>query len=257
MDTASYAHDIDDLAGELGDLDELLSALTPEHWTAPTQCEGWDVADVVLHLAQTNEMATASSDGVMAEWLASLPPPGRPFDGVDDAAAMRVESERGAAHDEIADRWRASCAAMLATFRAGDPSQRCEWVAGALARRTLVTTRLAESWIHHGDVAEAAGRSVPPTPRLRTIARLAWRTIPYAFERAGRTLAGPVALVLVGVDGDEWRFEPDEPAATTIRGDAVDWCAVAARRVLPQATALRGDGPDVDAVLELARTYAV
>jgi uncharacterized protein (TIGR03084 family) len=257
VETASYAHDIDDLAAELSDLDELLATLTAAQWVAPTRCEGWDVADVVLHLAQTNEMAAASSNGTMAEWIASLSPPDRPFAGVDDAAAMRVEAERGGSADDIVGRWRRSCATMLATFSDGDASQRCEWVAGTLARRTLVTTRLAESWIHHGDVAEAVGRTLRPTARLRTIARLAWRTIPYSFEQAGRALAGPVALVLIGVDGDEWRFEPDVAATTTIRGSAIDWCAVAARRVPPNATGLRGEGPDADAVLALARTYAL
>lgn len=257
MDTTSYEHDINDLAGELRDLDRLVERLTADQWNAPTRCDGWDIADVMLHLAQTNEMAVASSNGLLAEWIAASPAPSRPFESVDDAAAVRVGDERGAAPEVLADRWRASCTAMLESFRAGDPSHRCDWVAGTLARRTLVTTRLAESWIHHGDVAEAVGLEQRSTARLRTIARLAWRTIPYSFERAGRSLAGPVALVLDGVDGTEWRFEPSEPAETTIRGTAEDWCAVAARRIAPASTGLRGTGPDVDAVLALARTYAI
>ena len=47
----------------------------------------------------------------------------------------------------------------------------------------------------------------------------------------------------------------DEPA-TTIEGLGAELCAVAARRVAPSDTSLRGTGPDARAVLELVRTYA-
>jgi hypothetical protein len=56
--------------------------------------------------------------------------------------------------------------------------------------------------------------------------------------------------------GTLWDFSPDEPAVTTISGPAADLCAVASRRVPPAATALRGEGPDAEAVLDLVRTYA-
>jgi uncharacterized protein (TIGR03084 family) len=130
------------------------------------------------------------------------------------------------------------------------------WVAGDLAVRTLATTRLAETWIHTGDVAHALGVDLAPTDRLRLIARLAWRTIPYAFGRDGRELHGPVAFHLRGPSGDAWDFDPDEPAVTTITGDAHELCLVAARRVDPSDTSLAGEGPDADAVLQLVRTYA-
>ena len=78
----------------------------------------------------------------------------------------------------------------------------------------------------------------------------------YAFARAGRTAPGPVEFELVGPAGDHWDFVPDQPVVTVIRGDAFDLCRVAAQRADPKATGLRGEGPDVDAVLELVRTYA-
>ena len=61
---------------------------------------------------------------------------------------------------------------------------------------------------------------------------------------------------LVGPNGEPWRFDPDAPALTTIRGSAAEFCEVAARRVEPDATDLVGDGPDAAAVLRLVRTYA-
>ena len=130
-------------------------------------------------------------------------------------------------------------------------------MAGELAAITLATTRLAETWSHTGDVADGLGAALRPGAHLQPIARLAWRTIPYAFARAGRTLAGPVALRLTAPDGAIWLFEPeDEPAATTVEGPAFDFCQVAGRRIPASATALTATGPDAAAVLELVRTFA-
>jgi uncharacterized protein (TIGR03084 family) len=133
---------------------------------------------------------------------------------------------------------------------------RVPWVAGRLAARTLATTRLAEAWIHTGDIADPLGIVRVPGERLQLIARLAWRTVPYAFARAGRKLSGAVAFELTGPTGDRWDFVPDAEPLTTIRGDADDLCAVAARRVGPEDTSLTGEGPDAEAVLELVRTFA-
>ena len=91
---------------------------------------------------------------------------------------------------------------------------------------------------------------------MRHIARLAWRTLPYAFEQAGIPMHGPVALDLTAPGGEHWRFAPDDPARTTIEGSAADFCAVAARRIEPDATGLVGHGPDAADVLRLVRTYA-
>ena len=101
----------------------------------------------------------------------------------------------------------------------------------------------------------SAGPSRRPTGS-RTSPGLAWRTLPYAFARAGRELSGPVAFELAAPSGERWEFTPDTAPATVIRGDGVELCLVAARRLDPAATALRGEGPDAAAVLELVRTYA-
>jgi uncharacterized protein (TIGR03084 family) len=146
---------------------------------------------------------------------------------------------------------------MLAMFEAGDPHTRVTWVSGKLSLHTLAATRLSECWIHTGDIAAALGTELPPTDRLRHIARLAWRTLPYAFERADTEMSGPVALDLIGPNGDQWYFDPGEAALTTIRGSAAEFCEVAARRIAPEATGLVGDGPDATAVLHFVRTYAL
>jgi uncharacterized protein (TIGR03084 family) len=247
---------VDALEGQQAELTALLEGLDGAEWARPSPCEGWDVADVVLHLVQTNLMAEASLADALDAFYAEQLTGTRPVRDVDDGAAAMVEAHRGLPHDELLDRWRSGAARLAAALRADDPSRRVTWVAGTLSARTLATTRLAETWIHTGDVATALGVDLPATDRLEHIARLAWRTLPYAFERSGRQLHGPVAFALTGPDGQDWTFGLDEPAATTVRGPAADLCAVAGRRSDPAATGLVAEGPDGAAVLELVRTYA-
>ena len=251
---------MDAILSALGDqhaeLDALLRPLDDDGWSSPTRCEGWTVADVVLHLAQTDQLALASAQGRFADGLAVLAHGLEGTGNVDDGAAAMVERERGLAKAALYERWRTGAAALRDTLAASDPHQRVDWVAGQLSIHTLVATRIAECWIHSGDVAEAVGVEQVPTDRLEHVARLAWRTLPYAFAREGRELAGPVAFELRAPSGAAWEFVPKEPPSTTIAGDGTELCLVAARRVVPEDTSLRGTGPDADAVLELVRTYA-
>jgi uncharacterized protein (TIGR03084 family) len=245
-----------DLADQQAELSALIADLPPARWATPTRCDGWDVGDVVLHLAQTNEMAIGSATGRFDDAVASLTDGIVSASSIDDGAALMVQRERGLTPGALLRRWYAGAGALVEVLDAMDLSTRVTWVAGVLAARTLTTTRIAETWIHTGDVAEALGVVQRPTDRLREIARLAWRTLPYAFAQGGAAMTGPVAFHLTGPHGDRWDFVPEEPAVTTITGPAVDLCAVAARRTAPSATALHGTGPDVDPVLALVRTYA-
>lgn len=245
------------LAAQQAELSGVLAGLSENDWHAPTRCTGWDVADVVIHLTQTDAMAVSSASGQFAPVTADPFVDTGGVASIDAGAAWMVEQERGLPPDELARRWWGGAAHLIGVLDAMDLSTRVTWVAGQLSARTLVTTRLAETWIHTGDVAQALVIPLPDTDRLRPIARLAWRTLPYAFASAGRTMAGPVSFRLSSPDGRPWEFVPDGPATTTITGKASELCAVAARRVHPSATSLRGEGPDVDAVLDLVRTYAL
>jgi uncharacterized protein (TIGR03084 family) len=252
VDTILYA-----LAEQHAALGELLRALDDAGWHRPTRCDGWDVADVVLHLAQTDELALASAQGRFADGLNVLAGGLDRQGNVDDGAGAMVERDRGIAEVDLFERWRAGAAALRTALVTADPHRRVDWVAGQLSTRTLAATRLSECWIHTGDVAGAIGVPQEPTDALEHVARLAWRTLPYAFAREGRALHGPVEFHLRAPSGTRtWDFVPDEPAVTTIEGEGAELCLVAARRVAPDATGLRGSGPDALAVLELVRTYA-
>jgi uncharacterized protein (TIGR03084 family) len=238
------------------ELAALLDGLSDADWRRATRCEGWTVADVVLHLAQTDELALASAEGRYADGLRVLAGGLTPGGNVDDGAAAMVARERGLPDAVLHERWRTGATALRDALAASDPHRRVDWVAGQLSARTLATTRLAECWIHTGDVAEAVGVPQEPTDRLEHIARLAWRTLPYAFARDRRQLSGPVAFKLMSPGGADWHFGRDTEPVTIIEGPGAELCLVAARRVAPAATSLHGTGPDADTVLELVRTYA-
>ena len=249
------------LADEQGALSARLEELDEAGWAAPSRCPGWSVSDVVLHLAQTNEMALASLDDTMDEFLGRMAASVPPTADVDAGAAAMVEVERGAPPADVQARWEEGAAALRARFAAADLGARVTWVAGQLSARTLATTRLAETWIHAGDIAAASGPLPAPTDRLWHISRLAWRTVPYAFVRAGRPAPGPVVFDLVGPSGDAWHFAPEDLDAapgpvTTVTGDALDLCLVAGQRADAADTGLVAEGPDASDVLALVRTFA-
>ena len=243
------------LAEQQAELDGLISPVDDAAWSRPSRCDGWTVSDVVLHLAQTNEMAMASlqhrMDAYLDDMLRGLPATAN----VDDGAGAMVEKERGAPSADVYARWRAGVDEMMDAYAGADAHDRVQWVAGTLSVHTLATTRLAETWIHTNDVAHGLGVDLPSPDRLQHICRLAWRTLPYAFMRAGRELKSKVAFELTGPDGSPWVFA-DGDADTFLRGAARDLCEVAGQRATASDTSLTAEGPDADSVLELVRTFA-
>jgi uncharacterized protein (TIGR03084 family) len=252
---------LDALADEHAALRERLSDLSPADWARPSQCAGWSIADVVLHLSQTDTLAAASARGTLDDamravgWDPAALGGADPVD-VDAVADAAVAAHRGVEPAELFGRWSTAADEVCAALRSVDPRAPLTWVVGRLPARTLATTRLAEAWIHHGDIAYALGAQPQSAARLWHIARLAWRTLPYAFTKAGRELHGPVALLLTAPDGSTWHFDHDEPAATVVEGDAHAFCLLAARRIGPDESGLKAAGADAEAVLELVRTFA-
>ncbi len=247
---------VEDLAAQHQQLRQILESLQDEQWRSPTRCEGWDVADVVVHLAQSDEMAIGSVRGRFGDVMAELTEGLEPTGSIDEGVAAMVARQRDFPPSELRRRWSDAASGLIEALDTMDLSTRVMWVTGELSARSMATTRLAEAWIHAGDIASALHIELEPSRGLRQIARLAWRTLPYAFSTAGRTMKGPVAFELISPAGDAWDFVPDEPALTIISGPAVELCEVAARRKDPVATSLRATGPDGSEVLSLVRTYA-
>jgi uncharacterized protein (TIGR03084 family) len=244
----------DDVAAEEERLEAVLAGLSPGDWALPSAAPGWTVADVVLHLAQTEELTASSAAGQPL----GLTPPGeevRPGGaGVDGWADGLVAAQRGQPASEVFERWRTARRAALTALQRCEPGKRLPWVAGSLSPRTLATTRLAEHWAHALDITAPLGIPYPDTSRLRHIAWLATRTLPYAFAVAGQP-GGPVRSELTGPGGERWEFGPED-APSVIAGTAAAFCRVAAQRLAPEGSGLTATGPDAPAALRVLRTYA-
>jgi uncharacterized protein (TIGR03084 family) len=240
----------EDLGAEQERLAEVLTGLDEAQWGLASGAAGWTIADVVLHLAQSEEAAAATAThGTLRGGLGAVA-----GGTMDERADNAVKNERAAAA-EIFARWQRARRAALAALRDADPDQPVEWVAGLLKPATLATTRLAEHWAHGLDITGPLGVDLPDTDRLRHIAWLAHRTLPYALTVAGEPVV-TVRCELTAPDGAEsWRFGPDD-AESVITGAAGEFCRVAARRVDPARTGLKASGPHGATVLRLVRTYA-
>ena len=237
----------DDLEAEQEGLESILAGLSERDWLAPSGAPGWSVADVVLHLAQTEEAVVATATHTPA-------PDWREFgDTVDGAMAARVAAEQ-APPEHVFERWCAARRASVAALRSADPQRPLRWVAAALKPRTLATTRLAEHWAHALDVTTPFGIDYPDTDRLRHIAWLGHSTLPYAFSLQNQP-PHPVYCELTAPDGDVWRYGPPD-AGSTITGPAGDFCRVGARRLAPEQTRSVTNGPHAGAALRVLRNYA-
>ena len=237
----------DDLERELAQLESMLESLTADQWASPSSAIGWSVADVVLHLAQTEEaVALTANSPAEAGWSDD-------GEAVDDRVEQWVQRER-VEPSATFERWRVAHRHAVATLRAADPMRKIRWAAAPLKPATLATTRIAEHWAHALDIAVPLGIDHPDTDRLRHIAWLGYNTLPYAFRLAGID-PQPVFVRLISPSGATWTF--GAPSATThVRGTASEFCRIGARRLSPEDSAVVATGPLATDTLRLLRNYA-
>lgn len=242
----------DDLAAEQQQIDAMLAGLTDADWERASGAVGWSISDVLLHLAQSEEAVVLSTKG--SSLADALPPALVGATSMDDMMDRWVASER-APGPQVLERWRRSSTAAVSALRAADPDTRLPWAAAPIKPVALATTRLAEHWAHALDIAAGLGVDYADTDRLRHIAWLAHRTLPYAFTVNGQD-PHDVYCELVAPDGATmWRFG-NEAAESRIEGAAAAFCRVGAQRLTPESSGLTTKGPYADAALRVLRNYA-
>ncbi len=248
--TAPAAVDIiADLIAEDDRLEAILETYTDAQWSTQSLCPGWTTADVILHLAQSDEAVIASvgaADHAAAVWRGSATT-------VDGLMEEQVQRER-AAPSIVFHRWRAARRGAVDALRAADPDVKLRWAAAPLRPATLATTRIAEHWAHALDVTEPLGVALADTNRLRHIAWLGHSTLPYAFGLAGLQ-PQPIRCELTGPSGDVWTFGPED-AMSRITGPVGDFCRIGAQRLQAADSALATTGPHAAAALGVLRNYA-
>jgi uncharacterized protein (TIGR03084 family) len=256
----------DDLEAEQDRLADILARLSGAQWATASLAPGWTVRDVVLHLAQGEEMTVARLSGARNP-AARDPADAQDGRTVEQLMAGLVEADP-ATPAQAVRRWQQARGQAMDLLRAADPQRRIEWAAAPLKPAALATTRLAEHWTHGLDITGPLGIDFPDTARLRHVAWLAHRMLPYTYGLAGEPPA-EIRAELTAPDGTTtWEFGPPD-AASAITGDAGVFCRVAAQRLTPAQAAqaaqgagapgapLQTSGPDGARALALIRTYAV
>jgi uncharacterized protein (TIGR03084 family) len=239
----------DDLEAEDERLEAILASLDEGSWASPSAASGWSIVDVVLHLAQTDEavIQTVAGTGAPGAWTTTGAAT------LDEMVDRAVRAEPAPA-EVVFDRWSAARRAALAALRGADPARALPWVAAPIAPRTLATTRLAEHWAHGLDITGPLGVSFPDTDRLRHVAWLGHRSLPYALSLVGEA-PHVVFCELSGPGGATWTFGPSD-ADSAIRGPAGEFCRVGAQRLSPDASNLKSEGPHGAVALRALRNYA-
>jgi uncharacterized protein (TIGR03084 family) len=231
-----------DLADEQASLDRLLASVPAAEWARCTPAPGWTIADQVGHLAVSERAAALALAGRSNEVFG-----GR-------AKEPTVHAAEPAA---LLDAWRTARAATLAAFVPLGDRDRVIWGAGPMSARSFAEARLMETWAHGLDCYAALDIAPVDTERLRRIAGLGLRALPYAFSLTDDQPPGEVrniALDLRAPDGAQWRYGPSA-TVDVISGAAGEWCRVVTRRCRAEDTSLRAATPLGALALTVARAY--
>lgn len=246
-----------DLADEAAALDALLSSIAIDAWSTSTPAAGWDIRDSVAHLAVGDELALECViedriPAVMQRGIEAV------LEGQEAAEAFErslVDRGRAMSAGDVHQWWRRGNAELVAALQTIDPDRRLPWGGNQMSTVSFTTARVMETWAHGLDCFDAVGTTPVDTDRLRHVADLSLRALPYAFMIHGLELPGPVRLELDPPAGDHWTFGPDD-APTVIRGSASDWCRVAVHRDRRgERDRIVGEGPGAADVIKHVQAY--
>jgi uncharacterized protein (TIGR03083 family) len=104
---------IDDLAAEQQQIDQMLAVLDEAAWERPSGADGWSIADVVLHLALSEETVVLSTKGTSLR--DALPDALVGATSMDDMMDRWVAAERAPGPD-VFERWRRASTAAVAAL---------------------------------------------------------------------------------------------------------------------------------------------
>jgi uncharacterized protein (TIGR03084 family) len=244
---------ISDLSAETADLDRLLEA---DVWDVPTPAEGWAVRDQVAHLAWFDEAAARAVDTPEAfrdEVRAALA-------GGLDADAL-VAERRSMPGEELREWFRDARGRLAKTLAAAGPQTRIPWYGPDMGLTSFTTARLMETWAHGQDVLdglrEAGFAAVrEPTDRLRHVAEIGVRALPWSFTVHGHPVPGvPVRVELTLPSGASWAAGP-EGVVDVVRGPALDFCLVVTQRRHPADVSLAVSGAVAEEWISIAQAFA-
>jgi uncharacterized protein (TIGR03083 family) len=217
-----------------GRLIDLLEALEPADWRAPTECPGWDVADMVGHLIGAAKAGASVRESTRQQLWGRRHADEFGGNTLDAANALQIHDHTELTPPErIEALRRAAPAAVDGRMRLPRPLRRVSvpldpggsTATGMPSRLSLghlmdvIYTR--DVWLHTIDIARATNRPYEPVPDVD--GRLVEDVVAEWAERHGR----PFVLVLTGPDGV--RFRQGEGGGH-LHLDAIDFSRVLSGR---------------------------
>lgn len=163
-------------------LDAAVQAVPADHFAAPTPCSDWAVADLLAHQqGQNHGFALAIEEG-------DAP--------VDAFAPQPWDSER----------WQTGSARLVSAFAAADPQAQVvlrEVGPGqAIPLPIVLSMHLADTIIHHWDLATALGESYTPEPDA---VEATWEILSQVPDGGPRGETGAsFALRVPSTDDNQW-----------------------------------------------------
>jgi len=241
-----------DLRAETAELDAMIAGLGPADWELPTPAVGWTVRDQISHLAWFDDAATVSATDPVG-FRAALPALLARGDSAVDELAV---ASRSLTAGQVRDWFREARSRGLEAFAHLDPGARLPWYGPDMSAASFVTARLMETWAHGQDVADALGVTRVPTARLRHVAMLGVRAMPYGFVVRGlEAPVRPVRVELTMPDGSAWAAGPPD-AGDLVRGSMLDFCLMVVQRRHLADTSLLVRGETAAAWTAVAQAFA-
>jgi len=249
---------LSDLVAEQQSLDQFLQRINERQWDLPTSAPGWSIKDTVSHLAYSERFAAE----VLADGKKVVSRVNK--DDIDEWTARGVKEGRKMRYQQVIEWWRNSRADVVDALSRMDGGDRVPWFSGDMSARAYATLRLMETWAHGLDIKDAMeGRltydeeddPTADTSRIRHVAWLAHRMLPYAFAEAGEEFPeGGIRLELMGPSYSRWVYGPED-ATDIIKGIAGEWCRIAVHRMDSAASSLKTEGEKAEAAIKVVRTY--
>lgn len=212
---------------------DVLRALTPEQWAAPTECPGWDVHAMAGHSLGEAEMSASLRENNRQMKLAKK----RGGTLVDAMTAVQVEEHADLTAAQIVARWE-QVAPKAVRGRRRTPwfirrlsprdmsfpinGQTERWRLGFLI--DVILTR--DPWMHRIDICRAAGAALELTADHDGVL-----VDDVVREWAGRH-GQPVTLRLTGPAGGAWEFGTGGP---NLELDAIEFCRILSGRAADAA----------------------
>jgi uncharacterized protein (TIGR03084 family) len=243
---------VDDLVAESDTLTTVLEKLEPRTWFLQTPAAGWSIADQVSHLAYFDETARQSLvDPVQFRLDADELMSGG--DDFSDRIAVRYRDLNGV---DLLSWFRTARLALVEAYRGVDPERRLPWYGPGMSPASSITARLMETWAHGQDIMDTVGVERAPTMRLRHVAHLGVRALPYTYKvnRLPQP-SEPIRVELVTPDGGDWSWGPPE-ALNRVSGDLLDFCLVVTQRRDRTETVLDVKGSIAEEWMAIAQAYA-